>query len=367
MNNTSHSLADILDSRASNFELLRIICMLMIVGLHLFGKGGALEKLTPMDINYYFVNISECLLIVAVNCFVLMSGYFEIKFNTRKILALHHQVLFYSIVIAFVFYFYGDYYQYTSENVIKSLFPVIFNQWWFVSIYIALYFFSPFFNSSLMSLSKIEYQKILACSFLVFCVLPTFKVGLVNNSNGYSLYSFMFLYAIGNYIRKYGGKTSKTNMKFLYGYLVCSVLTFLSNLFLTRLIGHNVLHFLGYDKIFTFVGSVCLFLFFKSLTIKSTSINYIASLVFSVYIIHEHPAVRAYIWQGLFHCDTWIYSSYYPIYSIGIIIIIFAVCLFVEYLRKLLFFNLEKVMVFREEKAITAFFSFMKRKAGLIS
>ena len=48
-------------ARKSNFELLRIISMVMIVGLHYFepNMGGAMGQLEPTDFNFYITYLFE--------------------------------------------------------------------------------------------------------------------------------------------------------------------------------------------------------------------------------------------------------------------------------------------------------------------
>ena len=53
-------------TRKSNFELLRIIAIIMIIGLHYFNgsMGGALRNVVPGEFNYYFAYLFESLFII---------------------------------------------------------------------------------------------------------------------------------------------------------------------------------------------------------------------------------------------------------------------------------------------------------------
>ncbi len=63
--------------RERNYEILRILAMLMIVCLHYLSKGGALAaptgKLAATGYTAWFI---EAFCVVAVNVYVLISGYF---------------------------------------------------------------------------------------------------------------------------------------------------------------------------------------------------------------------------------------------------------------------------------------------------
>lgn len=63
--------------RDANLDLLRIISMMMVVCLHTVGWGGLVDgALIPGTANWYLGNAMQALSLQAVNCFVLISGYF---------------------------------------------------------------------------------------------------------------------------------------------------------------------------------------------------------------------------------------------------------------------------------------------------
>ena len=67
-----------------NLELLRCVAMMMVVVLHFLGKGGLLtggdrslsEGAVALDVTGYTAWLLESLCIVAVNVYMLISGYF---------------------------------------------------------------------------------------------------------------------------------------------------------------------------------------------------------------------------------------------------------------------------------------------------
>ena len=81
MNNSSIGV------RQSKFELLRIICMVGVI------TGHALQSLYELHTaNFSVLNTAQILLmnicIVAVNCFVMISGYFRIRQSWKGITGL---------------------------------------------------------------------------------------------------------------------------------------------------------------------------------------------------------------------------------------------------------------------------------------
>lgn len=83
--------------RESNFELLRIICMLLIIWGHLTNKYLVSEPI--LGLNYIETHFLKSFTTVAVNVFVLISGYFSISFKLPRILKLGQLTWFYSVTL----------------------------------------------------------------------------------------------------------------------------------------------------------------------------------------------------------------------------------------------------------------------------
>lgn len=91
--------------RQANFELLRIVAMLMIIVLHYLNKGELLTAYTTdRTVINYAAHLIEAFCIVAVNCYVLLSGYFLVESAWRpgRVVSLAGQILFYSVLIPVV-------------------------------------------------------------------------------------------------------------------------------------------------------------------------------------------------------------------------------------------------------------------------
>lgn len=88
-----------MEKRKSNIELLRIILILLVIILHYMNisMGGALGKVRPNTFDYYLDHFIESLSIVAVNVFILITGYFLFEIYTfpqtgnNLELAIHHK------------------------------------------------------------------------------------------------------------------------------------------------------------------------------------------------------------------------------------------------------------------------------------
>lgn len=115
--------------------------MLFIVIHHCIVSGLGLNE-TLNDGGENFSSATICLIImnafviVSVNVFFLISGYFGIKLRTQKIKKLLEEVLFYSVAIYAVCRLLGAE-KLTLKNILKyTIFSI--NNYWFVIVYLAL-------------------------------------------------------------------------------------------------------------------------------------------------------------------------------------------------------------------------------------
>ena len=161
--------------RLANIELLRILAMLMVVMLHYLGKGGLLPSINlRMDMTGYAAWILETLSIVAVNVYVLISGYFlvESEFKPGKILKLILQVLFYTFlvtILAFSFGWVGKE-ELGFYNMTVQVFPFQLEQYWFMTAYLVLYTLSPILAMGAKVLSQKNFKIVIVVLVLFMCV-----------------------------------------------------------------------------------------------------------------------------------------------------------------------------------------------------
>lgn len=135
--------------------------MLMILLLHFISLTGILEKYSGLSLGSFIVWFLESLSFCAVNIYVIISGYFLVdsKFKFRKILKIWVEVIFYSLVLFVVSSMITA--NFNGINFLKSTFPVILGNYWFVTVYIVLYLLSPFINKFIYSLKKQQYKILL--------------------------------------------------------------------------------------------------------------------------------------------------------------------------------------------------------------
>ena len=135
--------------RQSNFELLRILAMVIIIAHHFAFHSGFEFPNDRLSINRLWIQFILIGGKIGVNIFILISGYFLVlakQRKTSKVLKLWGQLFFYSIIIYIVFVVSGEV-AFDIKGLIKSLAPITFCQWWFASTYFVLYLLTPFINA----------------------------------------------------------------------------------------------------------------------------------------------------------------------------------------------------------------------------
>lgn len=318
--------------RESNFELLRIISMLLIVFHHYSLHGGLVQLKTP---NLLVAHILASGGKIGVDLFIIISAYFMAnnKCSFKRLLKLILEVYFYSILMMFVTYFFTKKMTY---NMIKdSLLIPIFNQYWFVKIYIFIYVFSQILNLIISKMNVIIHKLLLIVSFVFLYVIQ--PIYLKQDPNQYIL--FIFLYCLGAYIKIYN-----VNFKYKFDKIFLIIWMYI----LTIYIGYNGL--MGYiyaDSSFSLlIISALLFILLKDTKIEYNKIiNKIASLCFPVYLIHDNEYFRSVFWKNIIHCEKFYYAnSFVLLGNVAFSVILLYFCayvieLFRKYIENLFFEN----------------------------
>ena len=161
-------------SRNYGIDLLRIVCMVMIVVLHLLGIGGIIDSTKMFSLKYEAGCFLQIITFCAVNCYGLISGFvgYGRKYKISSIIVLWFEVAFYSILISLAFKIFAP----SSISIIElitSFFPVLFFRYWYFTSYFCMFLFIPFFN---VIINKLDFKKFSTFIILlvgVFSFLPT--------------------------------------------------------------------------------------------------------------------------------------------------------------------------------------------------
>lgn len=339
--------------RKVGIEILRILSMYMVLILH-YKLHQNVSSLT--DINYKIANFVDILCVCAVNCYVLISGYFLSKGETsiKKLIKTLSPVWFYSITILIVnLLLTEDVIKY--NNLLKFIFPVTLGEYWFVLSYTLLYLLTPFLKKVIDNSERKELKSLIII-LLFFSFLSNFlgnsniNSNIIDKTRGYGIIWLTTLFICAGYIRKYKLENKIPKKFLLLSYICSSILVYISFLSIKYLNDNNILiHSIkfkatllsDYNSINIFINSICLFLLFLQIDIKNKFIKkiilFISPLTFGVYIIHCNPLIFKKIYVELLQIQKYTTSSNYLIIMLLKCALLFIVCILIEKLRQLIF------------------------------
>lgn len=334
--------------RKSNIELLRICCMLMIISGHIIMGHHNQHTLSTFDEVFGLFWRGACS--VAVNAFVLITGYFGIKYRWERLVKLDMQVLFYSMSL-FVLAIILGWHQIIIKEDFLYLFPLLSKKYWFVTCYAVLYIIAPLLNKWCASMKKDEFQLVLTGGFFIIYIWPTinflFNAPQFINDAGYGIIIFSYLYLLGHYLCHYYTR-EKSSLFYWGGYILSATALFICQYGLSLILGFEFSSYLSYNTIFVLIGAIFLFLAFERMTFSSNIINELAKPCLAVYLIHLHPC----IWKPF--CNWLRVYDYHDIYYVMLLvilpIIIYLACVMIEVIRLKLFGELESWCIVRMEK-----------------
>lgn len=337
--------------RLANIELLRILAMCMVIMLHYLGKGELLPMVSiHMGKTGFVAWIMESLSVVAVNVYVLISGYFlvDTEFKPGKILKLVSQVLFYTILVTILSVCFGliSLSELGFYNLIVQLFPFQLEQYWFMTAYLVLYLLSPLLAVGVKSLSEKSLRTVVILFVIFMSVEKTIlPVEIAFDKKGYDALWFICLFLVAAYLKLYGIKILKNRCICVALYLGGCAMIFLENLLISVIwetrgeLGHLLGSPYHYNHFFVLTASVGLFSWFLNLEIKegffTTLIRKVAPYTLGVYLLHEQIYVR-YLWPKWLGADK---ISNIPELLVGTFLavaVVFLSGVTVDYLRSLL-------------------------------
>lgn len=258
--------------RNSNIELLRIVSMVLIAMFHFsvhgtWPEGGPLASDTAVEMLSFGGKIG-------VNCFVLITGYFMVhsRLKVQSLLRVVLQTWFYSFAILAIFAI-AQPDLVTPDRLRKAVTPITSGEYWFITCYLALMVASPFLNVLYRHLSDSGRRNLMVIGFVVLSAIPTITT---YNPIGSDLVWFFYLYLMGGWAQRAFGFDYVLPDYFIWQYMVP-----------------------------TFAASLGLFSLFAEWKMPPIRwVNTAAKGALGVYLIHDNPIMRAWLWPHL----AWAYA-----------------------------------------------------------
>ena len=277
-----------ISARNSSIELLRIIAMFLVMFTHANFLSGAIpfpscESLTDGNVlNTVFAFLAQTISSPAVDLFILISGYFGIKYSRRRFLSLLFTVFFFLIVTLTIrIVIMGGV---TLQDIRGLLFWGA--SYWFVFAYILLFVLSPVIENGIKDLQYKQFRNLLILFFSM-----EFLYGWVTSSagpgyeGGHTCISFIGLYLLGRYLHLY-----PINCKILpeVQYSLLVLFNTLLSIILLYFEHSNLSHRLySYCSPIIILEAVLLLLITVKRSFENKAINTIAVSAFAVYLLHN--------------------------------------------------------------------------------
>lgn len=184
--------------RQSNFELLRILCMLGVMTNHVLQTCYPQLHSADFSLANDIRVLLMCMSITAVNCFVMISGYFRIRQSWRGFFNLYTQCAFWMLILTTLSFVFLD--GSAIDIAKRTIFALTGSGYWFMIAYFALFLFAPILNTAFEN--QTQGQRRLS---LVALLLTDVYIGYMHQApevsiDGYSAIHFFVIYYLGMFL-----------------------------------------------------------------------------------------------------------------------------------------------------------------------
>jgi len=299
----------------------------------------ALEPPTLADISAsmgsaFIRDICESLSRVCVNSFILISGWYSIKFKFDRLIEIVFQTLFISLLLFFFMRLFRLTEPMNARGWIELFIIKNGSYYWFVRSYLILYIFAPVLNAFVDNCEK---KQIMIFLIFFYCIQITYgfyeSVGWF--SGGFSPLSFMGLYILARFIRLYSNRCTQFNMIVdISIYVAISILSAIISLAITFYFGKGGTVLFLYSSPLIIASSVFYFLFFTKLSFSNKIVNWISVSCFAVYLFHTSPFIfHPFYIDPIRHRFETESSVVFILFTLGLIISVFVISILLDKVR----------------------------------
>ncbi len=328
-------------SRQSNWELLRIVAMLMIVAGHMAQQGGIYWGIGQWDL--LLVMAAGSGLRIGVNLFLMIGTWFmtDADFQASRILRLYGETAFYAVGLTLLMALLGV--NAPRADMLRVLMPFLGRPLWFASAYISLIALSPFLKK-VLAWEQDQLRKLVWLLFVLLCLVST--VPIYKESYVADFCWCVYLYLFIGYGKRSGKWERKNKSKFLFlaaGLAIYFLLVFVrwicavcpaESVILSAGRSLTDQYISDIRSLPNFLCGFFVFVFFLNMDIGSNRIvNEVAKTAFGVYAIHAVPAFSDFLWYRIYRCDVWKNSKYVSLYFIAAVLSVYFFASVIDRLR----------------------------------
>lgn len=313
--------------------------MFMILLHHAVVHSGSLN-IGPSYPNYW---ISLALVPagkVAFDAFIAISCWFlaDAKFKCERFIKTYAEVLFYSVLTTVAAFLLGS--ELSVFEWIGCFLPITGAVQGYAQTYLAFYLLIPFLSRVSAGMTKFQNKILIGILFTFVFVFRVMSRLFWNEQSVYSrLTLFIFFYFLFTYIKRNPIKLLD-NVWFCLGVFLLGYGSLVGinygSVLLPDFVGWKYLSILAPDEggLLNIISGISLFLVFKNINIRTNKIiNLCAGSSFAVLLIHDGHFFRSWTWT-ISHISEWFFSPWYPVRLIVTAVIIYAICMCVDIIRK---------------------------------
>lgn len=326
------------ETRNSNFEVLRLIAILMITAYHYVVHGISDMVIGGGNVLY----VSSLWGKAGVNLFCILTGYLLVNkdvVNYKRLKNIEFQILFYTLLGLGVGLFLGKYIGFGV--LLQTFMPVTFGHYWYMTAYVIIFLLSPYFNTLIKTFDKKTFERLLVIFFVVWCVIPFFTLRENKGMFWTQLVWFVVMYFTGAYIKLMEPRFTK--QFYIHAWWISNIIL-VTSVFIIGFSGINnyLSDYVDYVRWSNspLIVIMCVAMMRLAAMAKFRSvgwINFLASLVLGIYLFQENIFFQEICWHDWFNNS--IPSTVFQ-QIIHVITSVACVCVLgglIEFLRILLF------------------------------
>lgn len=295
----------------------------------------SLDVTTPLSTSNISATIVNGFLFIAVNCFVLISGYYGIHLKGKSLINLYLTCALYGLLF-YLLHLYVDNAHIGRSIIYNSLLIFSHGSWWFINAYVILMLMSPILNSAINSMNRRQHSLAIILLLFMQVYFGNFWQTDIYDNNGYHAFNFMLIYLVGQYLYRYVTLKwiDSHRWRHLGLYMICAIcwagLTIIDHIYPME-------HWIEctYNNIFTLAGALFFFCFMLSFHFQSRFINWLAVSALAVYLAQDSSYSGAVVYNTAIRYSTLLGTTLMAkwVYILVISVAFFVIVLLVDKIR----------------------------------
>lgn len=271
-----------IQQRNSNIEILRFVLMAFIFLWHIILHGYDFMGTCSSDSNLTILSFCCALFSPAVYCFMLISGWYGIKFSLKKYAHLAFMAIVCFCLSIIIRHFWGGI---RPAIIIEFIFPISCSFWWFLTCYVMVFLIAPFIN---LGFEQLESKMIKQIIGIMTIIEVACLFNLIPNM-GSTFYGLLYIYFLGRYLKRFNVSFSTVKLGLIY---ILSLIVLWNMVYWGYDIAINgsKLSFilLSYNNPCIIMMAICIFFLFQKIRpTYNSKTNAFLSDVLAIYLVTE--------------------------------------------------------------------------------